>query len=202
MAGINELWPQWQIVRYLNSFLRGESNEVVAVYDDLRIPANTLSIPAASAPDFDGTNGCWLFDNNTTEEVFMQIQFPHGWKQESDITPHLHWQKTTSASGNVYWQLDYKWAPINEVMDSGFTTLSTTSTVAGTPDTDTADLHLISSFGDITTSGRQISDMLVMKLSRIGGDAADTYGADARLLEFDIRIQYNSIGSDGEFTKT
>ena len=43
--------------------------------------------------------------------------------------------------------------------------------------------------------------MLLIKLSRIGGDASDTYGADARLLEFDIHYQINTLGSELEFVK-
>ena len=80
-------------------------------------------------------------------------------------------------------------------MDAAFTTLQTSSPIAATPDNDTADEHLITAFSDIGTSGKSISDMLVMKLSRIGGDAADTYGADARLLEFDIHYQLTASGA-------
>jgi hypothetical protein len=172
------------------------------LWDDMRFPASAANPPGlASDPDYDTTNGGWLFDAVSTELLFFQAQMPHGWKEGTDIHPHVHWQKTTSAAGDVYWQLDYKKAPIAGVMDAAFTTLSTTSTVPGTPDNDTADEHLISAFDWIDMGGNEISDMFVFKLSRIGGNGADTYGADVRLLEFDIHYQINSQGSGREFIK-
>ena len=172
-----------------------------SVWDDEKFPATAINPPGlASDPDFDSTNGGWLFDAASTELIFLIAQLPHSYEEGSDLHPHVHWQKTTSASGNVYWQLDYKIAKINEVMDAAFTTLTATSTVAGTPDTNTANKHLISAFSAISDSTLEVSDMLVMKLSRIGGNAADTYGADVRLLEFDIHIQKNAHGTTQEYS--
>ena len=171
-------------------------------WDDLRFPASAANPPGLSSdPDYDTTNGGWLFDASSTELLFFQAQMPHAWREGTIIHPHVHWQKTTSAAGDVYWQLDYKKAPIAGVMDAAFTTLSVTSTVPGTPDNDTANEHLISTFGDLDMAGNELSDMLLFKLSRIGGDAADTYGADVRLLEFDIHYEIDGFGSGREFIK-
>jgi len=169
-------------------------------WDDLAAPASAINPPGlASDPDFDTTNGGWLFDAASTEVLFIILQMPHRWREGTIIKPHVHWQKTTSASGDVYWQLDYKWSPIGEVMDAAFTTVYTTSPVAGTPDNETANEHLISSFGNVDATGKGLSDMLLCKVSRIGG--ADTYAADARFLEFDIHYEIDSFGSDEEYTK-
>jgi len=171
-------------------------------WDDMRFPATAVNPPGlASDPDFDTTNGGWLFDATATELVFLAAQMPHAWKEGSRIRPHVHWQKTTSAAGDVYWQLDYKKVPIAEVMDASFTTLTVSSTVPGTPDNDLAGEHLISTFGDVSMTENTLSDMFLFKLSRIGGNAADTYAADVRLLEFDIHYQLNSLGSGREFIK-
>jgi hypothetical protein len=43
--------------------------------------------------------------------------------------------------------------------------------------------------------------MMHWKLSRIGGDGTDTYTADARLLEFDIHYEVDSMGSSEELVK-
>lgn len=171
-------------------------------WDDLRFPAS-LANPAGSAspPGYDTTNGGLLFAAAGTELVFFQAQLPHFWAIGTTLFPHCHWQKTTSAAGNVYWQLEYKWCPIGEVMDATFTTLASSTVVGGTPDDDTANQHLITALGEINGSGKTISDMLLLKFSRIGGNAADTYGSDARLLEFDIHIQNDGRGSLLEFQK-
>ncbi len=178
------------------------SSQYEADWDDLRFPATAVNPPGQAAdPDFDTTNGTWLFDAAGTETIFLIAQMPHAWKEGSTIKPHVHWYKSTSAAGNVMWQLDYKKFPIGEVGDAAFTTLTATTTVSGTPDNDTAQEHLLTSFADIDMTGLTLSDMLLMKVSRIGGNAADTYGADCSLLEFDIHLQLDTMGSERLYIK-
>lgn len=171
-------------------------------WDDLRFPASAVNPPGqVSDPDFDTTNGGWLFAAGGTEVLFLMAQLPHAWAEGTDLKPHVHWQKTTSAGGDVVWRFSYKWAKKGAVMDASFTDVDVTSVVSGTPDNDTANEHLITSFGALVATDVEVSDMLVIKLARIGGDGADTYGADARLLEFDIHHQIDSFGSNLEFSK-
>ena len=178
------------------------TSEFEANWDDLRFPATAINPPGqASDPDVEATTGLLLFAAAGTETIFALVQMPHSWKEGSVVKPHVHWQKTTSADGDVYWQLDYKKIPIGDVMDAEFTTLSATTPVSGTPDNDTANEHLLTSFADIDMTGLTLSDCLLCKISRIGGNAADTYGADARLLEFDIHFQINTLGSEQLYTK-
>lgn len=116
--------------------------------------------------------------------------------------PHVHWQKTTSAGGDVVWRFSYKWAPLATVMDAAFTDDDVSTVSAGTPDNDTADEHLITPFSNLSATGKTISDMLAIKISRIGADGADTYGADVRLLEFDMHYQLSDPpGSRLEYVK-
>lgn len=171
-------------------------------WDDIRSPATAINPPGlASDPAFDTTNIGWLFDHASTELLVFALQFPHGWKEQSVVRPHVHWEKTTNAAGNVEWQLEYKWSPIGGARDAAWTTMTASTSVAGTPDNGSADVHLINSFGDLDTTGHEISDMLLMKLSRIGGATGDTYSADARLLEFDVHYQIDARGSDFQFEK-
>lgn len=174
-------------------------------YDDMRMAATAINPPGlVGDPDFDTTLPGWLFDATTEEMLMLTVQLPHGYKEGTDLSPHVHWQKTTSAAGNVAWQLEYKWAPIGEVSDANWTTLVGATVAAGTPDTNTTNMHMITPLGTISGTGRQISDMLIMKLSRIPGDSPDldTYAADARLLEFDIHYQTDFAGgSTSLYTK-
>lgn len=170
-------------------------------WDDFRFSSTNINPPGlGSDPDIDNTFGVFLFDPSQTEFIFVQMQMPHEWKEESLLYPHVHWMKSSSAGGNVYWQLEYRWAPIGGVMDGSWTTLASSTT--NNTDNDTQYEHLTTSLGPIDSTGKIISDMIVMKLSRIGGDAADTYGADAMLLEFDVHYQVDSRGSVNPFTKT
>lgn len=169
-------------------------------WEDIRFPVSGINPPGqVSDPDWDTTNGGWLFDASSTELVFVAAQLPHAWKAGSVLKPHVHWQKTTSASGTVLWLLEYKWSPIGDVMDTAFTELSSTTVSPPATDGDTANEHLVTGLGDLAATGKDISDMLMMKLSRVGG--SDTYGADARMLEFDIHYVRDSRGSIDEFAK-
>ena len=173
------------------------------VWDDLRSPATAINPPgAASDPDVEATTGLLLFRAGGTELIYVFQQMPHSWKEGSPIVPHVHWQKTTSAVGNVLWRMRYKMAPLAEVMDANWSVaVDVTTTVPGIPDTDTADYHMISSFGELDMTGKQISDCILYEISRIGGDVSDTYGADARLLEFDAHYQIDAAGSIHQFIK-
>lgn len=170
-------------------------------WDDMRAPATTVK-GGGTAPSDDSTNGALLFSGSTTNSVFIILQIPHTWYEGSTLKPHVHWQKTDTSSGLPLWSLDYKWSPVNEVMDAAFTTLSATALADGTTDTDTADKHLITPLGDISGEGKQVSDMLICKLSRLGGDASDTYNnQQARFLEFDIHYEIDGLGTAQEYTK-
>jgi len=173
------------------------------VWDDLRFPSQGINPPgAASDPDVESTTGLLLFAAAGTETIAGVAQMPHAWNEGTVIIPHVHWQKTTSAAGNVLWQLDYEVVSNGSVaaMDYG-SQLQTATSVNGTPDNDTANEVLISSFSETAMTGKKISCLILWKLSRIGGDGTDTYGADARLLEFDIHYEINSLGSEEQFTK-
>jgi hypothetical protein len=165
-------------------------------YEDIPIPATAINpTGAASPPGIDTADGGYFFDSASTEVISIITRMPHTWAEGTDITFRVHWTKTTSAAGNVYWRLEYKWAPINEVYDSSWTTLNQTAVIASVSDTNTANKHLISEFSSITTTGKERSDNIIVKLSRIGGDASDTYGADARLLACRVRFQSNAWGA-------
>jgi len=172
------------------------------VFDDLMFPATGIN-PSGSptAPVLDNNNGWLQFDPNIQQVIAIQVQLPHRWKEESLLYPHIHWSKSDYAAGNVVWQLEYKWLPIGDVMDTDWTTTSISTPISATPDTNTARKHLISSFPEIDTTNKHISDMIIMKLSRLATDSADTYSSNALMFQFDIHYEIDSFGSNIEFSK-
>jgi hypothetical protein len=178
-------------------------------WDDLRFPAGGLNLPGGSlAPGVEDWTGALLFDAAATEAVVAWAQMPHSWIEGTTIVPHVHWSKTTSAAGNVAWQMGYRIFPIGSGTFSvppvlgDFTILPVASSpISATPDSNTAGQHLITNLGDIDLSGNGISTMICVQIGRVGGNAADTYGADARLMEFDIHYRRNSLGSERIGTK-
>lgn len=171
-------------------------------WDDLRFATAGINPPGAAAdPSRDTADGTLLFSASVTNTIAMQTVFPHTWKTGSLIVPHVHWEKTSAAAGNVVWEFKIKVAEAGELFPAEWTTLSASTTVAGTPDDNSAGRHLITSFGPIALGATDVAPALKMLVSRLGGDAADTYGSNAKLIEFDIHYLKDSIGSGGEFTK-
>ena len=172
-------------------------------WDDLRFPAQAINPPGAgSDPDVESTTGLLLFASNATQIAAGVAQMPHGWVEGSDLNAHVHWQRTTSASGGVYWRLSYEVVNNGAVaaMDYG-TVIGSGAVTAGTPDDDTAERVLITAMGDVTMTGGKVSSLVFWKLARVHDNELDTYGADARLIELDFHYKLNQPGSDSEYTK-
>jgi hypothetical protein len=179
-------------------------NDCLAVkWDDLRVSGLEVA-KGASAPDLAafGPSGNLLvnrFDGaGTMEQVFFAIQMPHSmlFSSTMELRPHIHWSPTSEASGNVKWSLEYSWSNINDIFYAP-TTISVVDDAGGT-----AWRHKIAGFPYITGTGKSLSSMIVCRLYRDPTDAADTYGADAAFIEFDFHVQFDSRGSDEEYTKS
>jgi len=185
-----------KIDRLGNISFHGEATE----WDDIRFPSTGLNPPGpVNEPDRNTDTGLLEFGASGTDTVAFTAQLPHSYKPESSLFPHVHWMKSSSASGNVVWQLEYKLAPIGEVIDGSWTTL--TSSSSSITDNNTAGEHLITPLGEIVGTGLGLSDMIVMKLSRLGDDGSDTYASECTLLEADLHYEQDIFGSFGEYTR-
>jgi len=167
------------------------------VWEDMRAPATAINPPGVEGdPDWDATNIGWLFDAAGIEILYIIFQLPHTYKEGTDLYPHVHWQPTSTDTGDVLWKIDYKWTNVNAT-DAGSTT-----PVEITPAGDGTTLkHQLSSFAALDGTGKTISSILTIKLSRMGNDDDDTYTGDALLKEFDIHYQIDTVGSRTELTK-
>lgn len=170
---------------------------VTRTWDDLRFPAAGINPPGAGTdPTRDTTDGRLVFSASATNIIAVQVQMPHHWAVGTAIYPHVHWSPSNTDTGNALWRLEYKVANINTVFPGSFTALDKLSAGAGTADT-----HQMASFDPITMTGKTISCMLLMLLSRIGGDGSDTFTGTAKLDEFDIHYQIDGFGSYYESSK-
>lgn len=166
------------------------------MWDDLVIPASLIN-PSGSAapPSIDDADGTLLFSNTADNTVAIIFQLPHSWKEGTDVSFHIHWAKTTSAAGNVNWQVKYKWCNIGATFDA-YTVLY--SGVVSVPDSNIAERQALQSFptatGLISGSGKKISSILNVWLQRTTG-GTDTYGAPTRLISADLHIQKDGNGS-------
>ena len=183
----------------------GLLNGDIIRWDDLRFPVQGIDIVGPSAPPSRETDtGLLLFSASAVNTVAGVAQMPHSWLEESTIVPHIHWQRvtTTSPIGNVLWQFDYEVVNNGDVAPMAYAAQAQTSTVvAGTPDDGAANRVLISSFGKTSMRDKEISCIILWKLSRIGNDVSDTATSVARLLEFDIHYMVDGRGSQEPFSK-
>ena len=169
-----------------------------AAWDDLRFPVSGINpAGAASPPTVDSTTfaGSLLFAHNAENVVAGIAQMPHSWLRGSDISPHVHWSKTTSATGGVVWEWAYA------VADIGGTFGAYSDWAAGVdavPDGDTANKHALAAFPDIDMSDYKESVCIAWKVRRNPDATADNYAADARLWEFDIHYQVAKLGTVNE----
>lgn len=166
------------------------------VYDDLRVPMTSTKLGGSKDPGFaqvrntDSSQGVFahLFDKATEEELYFSVQLPHAWKEESDIEPHVHWMPTDTGTGSVVWGLEYVWANMDDAF--GNTTITTASDAGA----GTAYTHQYCSLGEIDGDGFSASSMILCRVYRDAGNAADTYDADAALLEIDFHYEIDKLG--------
>lgn len=167
-------------------------------WDDLRFPAQGITITGLSAPpDRDADTGLLLFDGTLVETIGVLVQLPHCWKEGSVVRPHVHWRKTSDVAGGVVWSLRYKWFETAELEGDWSSVITATTPV----DPGATQTQGLSAFGDIAGTGHSISSLFLCQLGRLPTAAGDTYEADVFLYEFDMHVQIDSLGSSREFTK-
>jgi len=165
-------------------------------WEDLRFPATQIKVnPVQDKPNFDYSYVGYLFDFVDKETLYLIAQMPHSWAIGTPIRPHVHWCPTSTASGNVYWELEYSWANIGDAFPA-FAPLYVLDAADGT-----THKHQIASFDEIDGAGKGLSSILSLKLSRDPNQEAISYAADALLKEFDIHYQIDGLGSEQELIK-
>jgi hypothetical protein len=183
------------VYRNTNKLVQAQEFELTdTVWDDLRFPATAVNPPGlASDPTFDSINVGWLFDDSSTEVLFLVAQLPHSYKEGTNLHCHVHWEPTNTNTGNVLWRMSYRWRNNLKVAPS-FADVDITVAANGT-----ANKIQLDEFAEISNTDALISSMLDIKLQRIGG--SDTYNANARFKEFDIHFEINTLGSREEVVK-
>lgn len=166
-------------------------------WDDLRFRAAGINPPgAASDPTRDTSDGRLTFSATASNIIAIQAQMPHSWKEGSAIRPHVHWSPTNTNTGHVKWQMQYKIANVDEAFPGSWTTVTALDAGSGT-----SDMHQIAGLGEIDMTGKTLSCMILLLITRLGADVQDTYNADCKLNEVDIHYEMDTLGSDQEYTK-
>ena len=191
----SRVWGQ----RHVQSHRTTDSITAVG-WDDLRIDVTAGTKGNLNPPDLATfRDGLVLtaFADNATEQVYFDVQMPHSWNKTA-IRPHIHWSPGNSAdTGSVVWGLEYSWS--NAVAEPGNTfPASTTDTVTQAAG-GTAYEHQIAQWSEIDGTDKRVSSVLICRLYREGGNAADTFAGDAYALSVDFHILNNVYATDDEY---
>ena len=178
-------------------------------FEDLRVPMSSTRKGAAEDPLYTvfrdngsgsvGVYGSW-FRTNQTEDLFFEVQMPHGWKEGSTLFPHIHWSPKTDTSGNkVRWGFEFIWVNVGGTF--GNTTITYAENPIGLTPNPTAYQHVISEFPSIDGTGQTLSSMFVCRVFRDGTHGNDTYNNSALMLQFDFHYEIDADGSRLEYSK-
>jgi len=165
-------------------------NGDATVWEDLRFPATAINPAGApSAMVFDQTNLGFTASAAGTTTVAVIAQLPHSWKTGSNLHPHFHWEPTDTGAGDVVWNIEYKWTNIEDTEPATWTYSQVIDPADGT-----AFKHQLVDLPEMDATGKTLSSVISIKISRGGGHTGDTYAADALMKEFDIHYEISQIG--------
>ncbi len=171
-------------------------------WDDLQVPENALRLSGVKPPtwqDYKGSQVLAFSDEvaeGNEEIVFFVAQMPAGYLEGSDIKFHIHWLGEDNTAGNVAWKLTYSWANLGEAFPGETTEVTALANGA-------TDVLLEGDIATLDGTGKEIQSMILCSLRRNSSNVADTLGGkDAYLMEVDFHLQIDTLGSQGENTKT
>lgn len=185
----------WQELNRLEAYAHAPRTD--GAWDDLRFPAQAINVAGPSgAPTWDTTNIGLAFSATLDNDIQCIAQMPHAWREGTSVRPHIHWEAGTGFTPGqaVVWALSYRWRNNGETLGA-----LTTHTVTVTP-THTLAL-MITAFPELDGTGKNISSIIDIEVSRLATATGDDLAATAILKEFDIHYLVDSLGSDKEYVK-
>lgn len=162
-------------------------------WDDMRAPATQLHVnPVTVKPDYDDTHVGLLYDAASNEAATLILQLPHDYKAGTNVVPHIHWESTTNVDNTnvVVWKMDWCWRNNGEAEPGTWNN----ATINTNCNVNSFTLQ-VAEFPELSGANKLESSFIKVKLTRLGGDAADSYGADALLTEFDIHYKKDKAGT-------
>lgn len=173
------------------------------VFDDL-LPTIANANTGGAAPNMtlmggSGTIRAQEFANLSSAEEYQACwQLPHGWKEGSDIVPHIHlYIPDDGTGGDIVFSMVYTWQNI----DNGTMTETTVTSTAITRAANAGiNGNAIASFGTIAGTGKTISSLFSARIMRVQA-GADTFSASTWLRSSDLHIEKDTIGSRAISTK-
>lgn len=183
MAGINDRWPFWQVIRNLNDRMVG--------WDDITADLSAGKAVGANAPSWstfrDGISA-YEFSATQMKEVWINFHVKHDYAEGTNVYPHVHWSTTSTAtSGTVRWGFEFSVAKgHDQEAFPASTTVYVEYTVSGSKQYQ----HIISEVSDGDAFDAFEADTLIlMRVFRDAAHANDTFTGTVHAFTADIHFQ-------------
>ena len=201
-------------------------------WDDLRVSATMVEVRGAQysrPPEFvqilnnkergPSFSGLYAYRFGYGRRVFQsghfQAQLPHGYKEGTDIEPHIHVRldpvSGAEAGQKLLLEFEYVWVNVSETRPQSSRILSMNYEIS---DADLKEDNVLISFGLISKSDAVVSSMLDCRFSRLSFDPNwgvdywspngvdnDSFQGHLILKEFDFHYQKDSPGSREQYKK-
>jgi hypothetical protein len=165
-----------------------------AEWTDLNFPLNQSRVGKNLKPDWDDIQLGLLFPRNgATEYIDIICQMPHGWKEGSDVNPHVH--MIQKLNQQAVFKYDYVWYNVGDQVPTVWTTV--TMNKYAIPYTSGNLAQIVEAQSFLSGAGKRISSILKIRLYRDD----NVYAGDVLADQFDIHYQIDSNGSILEFIK-
>jgi hypothetical protein len=168
---------------------------------------DSLVVPVgAAAPDLVAVPGApnisvKSFDGkNTIESLSGTMELLHGYREGSDLYPHVHWSPVNNNTGNVRWVFEYIVAEATGIFRAPVI-LTVVQEAKGLAPTGLPIQHNAEFSVPISGNNLVIGDQIRFTLRREPANEADTYESDALLWAVGIHYEKNSQGSLQRFIK-
>ena len=178
-------------------------------WEDLRFPGTGAGADTSTGRlSTSYTEAMLVFASNARypeEPWIMNIQLPHGWVEGSPIRPHLHWMQEEDNDPN--WVIGYRAAKKGTALNSAGSSFTPVAPNTARVYTYANRIHQITSWAETVLTGYTVSDMVQLILYRDSTNVgtvhsgADPYTLDAKVLEFDVHILMENLGSPNEYFK-
>jgi len=134
----------------------------------------------------------WEFPPSEMREAYSNFHMPHTWMPGTMIYPHIHFSVQTNNSGVVRWGFEYTWARRHDSTGQIVFPTSTVTYLDFTVPANSAYTHFVAEVPQgqgIDGTNLEVDALILMRIFRDGGTAADTFPDGVWGLTADLHIE-------------
>jgi len=165
-------------------------NKETLGWDDIVADLSAGKAVGANAPTwavYRDSIEAYRFDASTMNEIWITFHVKHDYSYGTNLYPHVHWGPSTTSTGVVRWGFEYT---IAKGHDQEAFPASVTVYVNHTIATNKQYQHIISEVSDGDSfDGFEPDTLVLMRIFRDAGDAADTFPDNVFAFTADIHFQ-------------